>query len=128
MKCHLLLLVLLASCSTSKPETVPDHHVDQPKIIYKTRNHVSMVNQITKKIQLINQYVSAENYDLALSEVQMLIRKYPKNYVFYDMEGSVLFLKGNQEMALKSFEKSLELNPKNKEAKQMIEKTRNQNI
>jgi predicted Zn-dependent protease len=129
MKYHLLLMVFLVSCSTAKTQqTVAHHDVDQPKIIYKTTDNVSLINEITKKIQLINQFVAAQKYDQAIGEVRLLIKKHPKNYVFYDMEGSVLFLKGNQEMAFKSFERSLELNPKNKEAKQMMEKTRNQNM
>ncbi len=126
MKIIIPFIFLLVSCSVPKikKEIAPtiEH---QPAKEVKV-NQIPLINHLTKKIQLINFLVANNKYSEAHNEIESLIKKYPKNYVFYDMEGSVHFLEGNQELALKAFEKSLQLNPKNKEARSMIEKTKKQ--
>lgn len=120
-----LLVLTLASCSTIKSKNIIVKKIEEPQIV-KAKNEIPKINHLTKKIQLINSLVAGQSYDDAIKEINLLIQEYPQNYVFYDMEGSVQFIKGNHELAKESFEKSIRLNPKNKEAKLMLEKSKKQ--
>jgi tetratricopeptide (TPR) repeat protein len=126
MKNAFLTIILLTACSAPKLKKETPIKAEVSLIRPSKSYEISTINHLTKKIQLINSLVAMKKYQDALEEINFLIKKYPKNYVFYDMEGSVYYLQGNQNLALDSFEKSLRLNPKNKEAQSMVDKTKKQ--
>lgn len=82
----------------------------------------TIANKLATKVQQINQQVFNKNFDNALKNTEVLIDQYPKAHVFYDIKGSILFLMGNKNEAVVSYQKSLSLNPDNNEAKRMLEK------
>jgi tetratricopeptide (TPR) repeat protein len=84
----------------------------------------NLANKLAQKVQQINQQVFNKNFDSALKDTELLIDQYPKAHVFYDIKGSILFLKGQRAEAINSYQKSLSLNPDNNEAKKMLEKVK----
>ena len=63
-----------------------------------------------------------EEKELAVSFFELNVENYPESSNAYDSLGEVEFKLGLNENALKSFEKSLKLNPSNENAKNMINK------
>lgn len=79
-------------------------------------------NRLAVKVQQINHQIFNKNFQEALSNSEVLIEQFPKAHVFYDMKGSILFLMGNKNEAMASYQKSLSLNPDNNEARKMIQR------
>lgn len=67
-------------------------------------------------LELANQ--SREND--ALKILKLNTEKYPDAYNTYDSYGQILLLTGDKENAIKAYEKSLELNPDNENAKKVL--------
>ncbi len=82
----------------------------------------SAANKLALKIQAINQCIFNKDLENALTTTESLIEQFPKAHVFFDMKGSILFLMGKKGDALSSYKKSLNLNPDNTSAQEMIEK------
>ena len=125
MKRVIFLLILITGGCT-RPRLKKEIIETEKKVEVSTTIQILQINQLTKKIQHINFLVANESYDEAKREIKFLINKYPQNYVFYDMQGSVHYMQGNHELAIESFKNSIRLNPKNKEAKVMLEKSKKQ--
>jgi glyoxylase-like metal-dependent hydrolase (beta-lactamase superfamily II) len=62
-----------------------------------------------------------DKLDQALAVFQVLARIFPDVAMAYDSLGEVFMRKGDKEQAIKSFEKSLELDPQNRNAKVRLE-------
>ena len=60
------------------------------------------------------------NLDLALNIFKLNVALYPKAYNTYDSLGEAYMKKGEKELAVKNYKKSLELNPKNENAVAML--------
>ena len=57
----------------------------------------------------------------AIEVLKMNVKLYPESSNVYDSLGEAYMKDGNKELAIKNYEKSLELDPKNDNAKKMIE-------
>jgi tetratricopeptide (TPR) repeat protein len=68
------------------------------------------------------QAMGNKSYDLALQYFQMNIDYYPNSANVYDSMGEALMNKGDYKKSIENYQKSLELNPKNENAKTMINK------
>jgi len=60
--------------------------------------------------------------DQAIALLKLNAESYPESFNVYDSMGEAYMIKGNKEEAIKSYEKSLKLNPKNKNAEDNIKK------
>ncbi|HBH47537.1 MAG TPA: peptidase S41, partial [Bacteroidales bacterium] len=58
----------------------------------------------------------------AIEVFKINVMNFKKSYNFYDSLGEAYFLVGNIDAALKNYEMSLDINPKNQNAKDMISK------
>jgi len=58
----------------------------------------------------------------AIAIFKLNIKEYPDSYNVYDSMGEAYMDDGQNDLAIENYEKSLELNPKNDNAKQMIKK------
>lgn len=58
----------------------------------------------------------------AIEIFKLNIKEYPNSYNVYDSMGEAYAMDGNNELAIKNYKKSLELNPQNKNAEEMIKK------
>ena len=78
-----------------------------------------------KESQLNNfgyQLLQAGKIDQALVLLKLNAESYPQSSNVYDSMGEAYMIKGNKEEAIKNYEKSLQLNPKNKNAEDNIKK------
>jgi Flp pilus assembly protein TadD len=60
----------------------------------------------------------------AVKVFELNVKLYPNSANVYDSLGEALLKAGNKELALKNYEKSLELNPENASAKKVLEELR----
>lgn len=58
----------------------------------------------------------------ALEILKLNVEEYPNSSNVYDSLGEAYMVSGNNELAIVNYEKSLQLNPENENAKQMLEK------
>jgi len=58
----------------------------------------------------------------AVDIFRMNVRFYPESSNVYDSLGEAYMVNGDTELAIKNYEKSLELNPENTNAKNMLQK------
>ena len=68
------------------------------------------------------QAINNKLYDLAIQYFQMNINYYPDSYNVYDSMGEAQMKKGDNKKAIAFYKHSLELNPSNKGAEEMIKK------
>lgn len=68
------------------------------------------------------QLIRMNKLDDAVWMFQLNVELYPDSYNVYDSLGEAYMLKGEKELAIKNYRKSLELNPKNSNAEAMIRK------
>jgi tetratricopeptide (TPR) repeat protein len=58
----------------------------------------------------------------AIEIFELNIEQFPNSYNVYDSMGEAYMLDKNKKLAIKNYEKSLKLNPENKNAEEMIKK------
>jgi len=63
-----------------------------------------------------------EKFDEAIVIFKLNVEAYPESFNVYDSLGEAYMKKGNKELAVQNYQKSLELNPDNENGKQMLEK------
>jgi len=68
------------------------------------------------------QLLQVGKVDLAIAILKLNAESYPQSANVYDSMGEAYMIKGNKEEALTNYEKSLKLNPKNKNAEENIKK------
>ncbi|MEO8398679.1 MAG: tetratricopeptide repeat protein [Ignavibacteriaceae bacterium] len=61
------------------------------------------------------------NTDEAIKIFELNVESFPESANVYDSLGEAYIVKGDKENAKKNYEKSLKLNPKNENAKKMLE-------
>lgn len=61
---------------------------------------------------------------VAIETFKFVVSEYPESSNAYDSLGEAYMMAGEKELAIKNYEKSLELNPKNDNAKKMLEDLR----
>ena len=66
--------------------------------------------------------LSSKKIDEAIELFMLNVKLYPKAWNTYDSLGEAYALKGNKELAIKNYEKSVELNPKNDTGKEALAK------
>jgi tetratricopeptide (TPR) repeat protein len=62
-------------------------------------------------IAKINQYYRERNYELALMEINNLVSFYPNSPKLLKMKGTLLLKTGNHELAMRSWQRALDLSP-----------------
>ena len=87
-----------------------------------SENSSLVANSIMTETQQINYLIKKAKYSEALNLVDQLITKYPKAPILYDLQGSILLLKGDKGRSIASYEKSLILNPVNEKTKTVLGK------
>ena len=87
---------------------------------------VEMIRPLVKKASELNTYgyvlMAAKKMDKAGTVFRMNLLLYPKNANIYDSMGEYYFKTGNMNAAKENYSKVLELDPKNENAKKMLEK------
>ncbi len=86
--------------------------------------------QILIRITRVEWDINASGYILlrhekikeAIEVFKMNVKLYPESSNVYDSLGEAYMKDGNKELAIKNYEKSIELDPKNDHAQKMIEK------
>jgi tetratricopeptide (TPR) repeat protein len=73
-------------------------------------------------IDLIKQLYKHARFEAALLEVDGLLRSYPTDARLYEMRGTLLERVGRTELALKSWNQALQLNPRNESLRRFIER------
>lgn len=71
-------------------------------------------------------YLNEGRFDEALMVFKLNVDAFPQSWNVYDSYAEALMKNGDKDEAIKSYQKSLELNPDNEGAKQMIEKLNSQ--
>jgi tetratricopeptide (TPR) repeat protein len=69
-------------------------------------------------------YLSKNILPLALALFQFNVNQYPTSYNVYDSLGEAYLKMENKELAIVNYKKSLDINPRNENAKHMLEKLR----
>ncbi|MBS4036100.1 MAG: tetratricopeptide repeat protein [Ignavibacterium sp.] len=70
-------------------------------------------------------YLNEGETDIAIEIFKMNVADYPESSNVYDSLGEAYMKAGNKDEAIRNYKKSLELNPKNDNAKKMLEKMNN---
>lgn len=63
-----------------------------------------------------------EKVDMAIEAFKINVSNYAESFNVYDSLAEAYMVKGDKELAIKNYEKSLELNPKNENAKEQLKK------
>ena len=72
-----------------------------------------------------NYFMYYKNYANAIQIFNLNVSEYPNSGNVYDSLGDAYMKNGQNKLAIKNFEKSLELNPDNKNAKEQLNKLKN---
>ena len=67
-------------------------------------------------------YLNTDKIKEAVEVFKLNVEAYPESFNVYDSLGEAYMKSGEKELAIKNYEKSLELNPENTNAKNMLEK------
>ncbi|HKI79520.1 MAG TPA: S41 family peptidase [Ignavibacteriaceae bacterium] len=78
-----------------------------------------LLNEILTNLMGCN-YLAKGDYPVAIAILKFNCQKYPQSANTFDSLGEAFMKSGNNEMAIKNYKKSLELNPDNKNAEKMI--------
>ncbi len=70
----------------------------------------------------IKQLFRAQRFEAALIETDLMIRTYQNDPKLHEMRGTLLSRLGKMELAIRSWQQSLHLNPKNEALKQFIQR------
>jgi predicted alpha/beta superfamily hydrolase len=108
--------------ATNREELVNHFKEISQRLCYKFSPPEELVNRIGyNKLRSRNE----DEKKMALEFFKLNVENYPESYNAYDSLGEVELEFGSKEKALKNFEKSLELNPNNENARNMITKIKN---
>ncbi|MGK0391357.1 MAG: putative alpha/beta superfamily hydrolase [Maribacter sp.] len=108
--------------ATNRKELVNHFKEISQRLSYNFSPPEELVNRIGyNKLRSRNE----DEKKMALEFFKLNVENYPESYNAYDSLGEVELEFDSKERALKNFEKSLELNPNNEKAKNMIAKIKN---
>ena len=68
------------------------------------------------------QLIKAKKYSDAIEIFKLAVETYPESYNTYDSLGEAYMDNGDKELAIKNYEKSIEINPKNANGIKMLTK------
>ena len=66
--------------------------------------------------------IELNRIDDAIEIFKLNVELFPEAFNTYDSLGEAYMIKGNKELAIKNYKKSIELNPDNENGKKMLEK------
>lgn len=91
---------------------------------YKLRNECKSQYDFSEKQlnQLGYHFMNENKLSIAISVLKLNVELYPEYSNGYDSLGEAYLKNGQNELAIKNFEKSLELNPRNTNAQEMLKK------
>ena len=72
--------------------------------------------------QLGYSYLGEKEINKAIKVFKENVKRYPKSANVYDSLGEAYMKSGDKELAIKNYRRSLELNPRNENAKHMLKK------
>lgn len=91
-------------------------------------NYDILNSQIEIDINAIGyKLLGKKEYEKAARIFELNVEYYPDSFNVYDSLGEAYFNLGKHDLALKNYQKSLELNPENTNAEEMIKKIQSQN-
>lgn len=79
-----------------------------------------VANQIGNAIKTIYRNMRQGKIQGARKQIESLLKQYPHAAILYDISGSLALLEGNQKAAIQLYEKSLSLDPMNKETQKFL--------
>jgi Flp pilus assembly protein TadD len=68
------------------------------------------------------QFLMVKNFKEAIAVLRLNVEAYPQSWNVYDSLGEAYMLNGEKELASQNYKKSLELNPQNTNAAEMLRK------
>jgi len=74
------------------------------------------------------QLLQAKKHNEAVEIFKLNVAEYPKGFNTYDSLGEAYMVSGNTELAVQNYKKSLELNPKNTGATEMLKRLENKSV
>ena len=77
-------------------------------VAYSQGDNTSKINVVTE----IGTLANSKKYDEALEKCNIAMQNYPNDYELYYWKGAIESNLGNHEIAVKDFDKAIELNPK----------------
>lgn len=95
--------------------------------ILNTQEHYKkLFPDLVRQINRIGyNYLRIENIQSALEVFKLNVNLFPDSWNVYDSYGEALFKSGNLNVAIKNYQKALELNPDNKSSRGMLKKLNN---
>jgi len=89
---------------------------------FSVHSHPSVQNQST--LQLIYHLLSAKRVKDAIEVFKLNVADYPQSANVYDSLGEAYKVNGDRELAIKNYERSVELDPKNTNGIEALKKLR----
>lgn len=79
-----------------------------------------VIDRLGKNFQIIYADIRNGNLDNAFSLIENLIKTYPNAAILYDIKGSIYILKNNIELAIASYERSLQISKDNPDTEKIL--------
>ena len=80
----------------------------------KDNDSGSMVlDYFSREVQAVNNLIQDRKFRDAHTKLNLLVGNYKEVPILYDLQGSLFLLEGQKPLAIKSYEKSLSINPSN---------------
>jgi len=97
------------------------------KIFTEISSRMQLPSNLELKINSAGyRYLREEKFQQAAQICELNVDLFPKSANTYDSLGEAHMMNGDNELAIRNYQKSLELNPDNSNAAEMIEKLRAQ--
>ncbi|MGB6268753.1 MAG: serine hydrolase, partial [Olleya sp.] len=104
---------------------IEDHGIEKAILFYK-QTKAEQSNDFNFEVEALNtlgyQYLAKEKIEIALQVFKLNVEVFPEASNPYDSYGEALLINGDTEEAIKNYKKSLELNPGNDNAKEVLKK------
>ncbi len=85
-----------------------------------------VLDYFSRELQAANNLIQAKKFPEAHSKLNTLISQYQEVSILYDLQGSLFLLQGQKNQAIKSYEKSLSINPLNLTTRDFLQELKNQ--
>lgn len=83
------------------------------------------LSRVVRDVAEVQNLMLQKRYDQAKSLLDGLILRHPKVSVFHDLQGNIYYLQRVTDQALKSYQRSLQLDPTSTETQRMVQKLEN---
>jgi hypothetical protein len=98
--------------------------LDEQRLPLQCQDMTVAIEKIARGIANVQTYINTNKVLDAQSSLTQLISEFPNISVLYDLMGNVHYINKNLEEALRSYEKSLRLNPGNTDTLRIAQKIR----